>query len=147
MCISENIGNFFVFSFYSLICVTFELELWGSVVVFLAQKGCILESLVDHSLMQLKTNKGQNHPLNLARKSFKVWQTVKNLQLAFWVNHTNPLGLQVSTRRKEQDVLVDEHPQGDEGHVEPVQEVLNRDIHVLLDTLLVVELKDALDKR
>ena len=70
----------------------------------------------------------------------------RNLQLAFWVNHSNPLGLQVSTRRKEQDVLVDEHPQGDEGHVEPVQEVLNRDIHVLLDTLLVVELKDALDE-
>ena len=43
-------------------------------------------------------------------------------------------------------MLVDEHPQGDEGHVEPVQEVLDRDIHVLLDTLLVVELKDALDK-
>ena len=69
-----------------------------------------------------------------------------NLELAFWVNHSNPLGLQISTRRKEQDVLVDEHPKGDEGHVEPVQEVLNRDIHVLLNMLLVVELNDALDK-
>ena len=71
----------------------------------------------------------------------------RNLQFAFWVDHSNPLGLQVSTRCKEQDVLVDEHPKGDEGHVEPVQEVLNRDIHVLLDMLLIVELKDALDKR
>ena len=69
-----------------------------------------------------------------------------NLQLAFWVDHSNPLGLLIGTRGKEEYVLVDEHAEGDEGHVEPVQEVLNRNIHVLLNVLLVVELKDALEK-
>ena len=69
-----------------------------------------------------------------------------NLQFTLRINHSYPLGLLVSARGEEQDVLVDEHPEGDEGHVEPVQEVLDRDIHVLLDTLLVVELKHALDK-
>ena len=71
----------------------------------------------------------------------------ENLQFALRVNHSNPLGLLISTRCKEQDVLVDEHAEGDEGHVEPVQEVLDGNIHVLLNMLLVVELKDALDKR
>ena len=49
MCISGKIGNYF-YSF-TLKFATFELEFWGGVVVFLAQKGCVLESLVDHSLM------------------------------------------------------------------------------------------------
>ena len=67
-----------------------------------------------------------------------------HLQLALWVNHTNPLGLLIGARGEEQDVLVDEHAQGDERHVEPVQEVLDRDVHVGLDVLLVVEVEDAL---
>ena len=49
MCISGKIGNYF-YSF-TLKFATFELEFWGGVVVFLAQKGCVLESLVDDSLM------------------------------------------------------------------------------------------------
>ena len=44
-------------------------------------------------------------------------------------------------------MLVDEHPEGDEGHVEPVQEVLDGNIHVLLNMLLVVELKDTLRQK
>ena len=67
-----------------------------------------------------------------------------HLQLALWVNHTNPLGLLIGARGEEQDVLVDEHAQGDERHVEPVQEVLDRDVHVGLHVLLVVEVEDAL---
>ena len=31
--------------------VTFELQLWRSIVVFFAQKGCILESLMDDTLV------------------------------------------------------------------------------------------------
>ena len=67
-----------------------------------------------------------------------------NLQFTLRINHSYPLGLLVSARGEEQDVLVDEHPEGDEGHVEPVQEVLDGNIHVLLNMLLVVELKDTL---
>ena len=67
-----------------------------------------------------------------------------HLQLALWVNHTNPLGLLIGARGEEQDVLVDEHAQGDERHVEPVQEVLDRDVHVGLHVLLVVEVEDTL---
>ena len=40
--------------------------------------------------------------------------------------------------------MVDEHPKRDEGHVEPVQEVLDRDVHVGLHVLLVVEVEDTL---
>ena len=69
-----------------------------------------------------------------------------NLQLALGINHSNSFGLLISTRCEEEDVLVDEHTEGDEGHVEPVQEVLDGNIHVLLNVLLVVELKDTLDK-
>ena len=36
--------------------VTFELQLWGSVVVFLAQKSCILERLMDDTLCFLVGN-------------------------------------------------------------------------------------------
>ena len=67
-----------------------------------------------------------------------------HLQLALWVNHTNPLGLLIGARGEEQDVLVDEHAQGDERHVEPVQEVLDRDVHVGLHVLLVVEVEHTL---
>ena len=70
-----------------------------------------------------------------------------NLQLALGINDSNPFGLLIGTRGKEEDMLVDEHPERDEGHVEPVQEVLDGNIHVLLNMLLVVELKDTLDKR
>ena len=31
--------------------VTFELQLWRSIVVFFAQKGCVLESLMDDTLV------------------------------------------------------------------------------------------------
>ena len=43
-----------------------------------------------------------------------------DLQLALWINYTDPLGLLVGAGGEEQDVLVDEHAQGDERHVEPV---------------------------
>ena len=49
MCLSGKIGNYFCS--FTLKFATFELEFWGGVVVFLAQKGCVLESLVDDSLM------------------------------------------------------------------------------------------------
>ena len=67
-----------------------------------------------------------------------------DLQLALWINYTDPLGLLVGAGGEEQDVLVDEHAQGDERHVEPVQEVLDRDVHVGLHVLLVVEVEDTL---
>ena len=67
-----------------------------------------------------------------------------DLQLALWVDHTDPLGLLIGAGGEEQDVLVDEHAQGDERHVEPVQEVLDRDVHVGLHVLLVVEVEDTL---
>ena len=67
-----------------------------------------------------------------------------HLQLALWVDHTDPLGLLIGAGGEEQHVLVDEHAQGDERHVEPVQEVLDRDVHVGLHVLLVVEVEHTL---
>ena len=75
----------------------------------------------------------------------KLLKMIKlHLQLALWVDHTDPLGLLIGAGGEEQHVLVDEHAQGDERHVEPVQEVLDRDVHVGLHVLLVVEVEDTL---
>ena len=82
------------------------------------------------------------HSLMIHLKLLKMLDL--DLQLALWVNHTDPLGLLIGAGGEEQDVLVDEHAQGDERHVEPVQEVLDRDVHVGLHVLLVVEVEDTL---
>ena len=75
----------------------------------------------------------------------KLLKMIKlDLQLALWVDHTDPLGLLIGAGGEEQHVLVDEHAQGDERHVEPVQEVLDRDVHVGLHVLLVVEVEHTL---
>ena len=128
--------------------VTFELQLWRSIVVFFAQKGCVLESLMDDTLVLSEVILANKQGLEGTRQNFHGrYGNQKHLQFTLRIDHSYPLGLLVSARGEKQDVLVDEHPEGDEGHVEPVQEVLDGNIHVLLNMLLVVELKDALDKR
>ena len=128
--------------------VTFELQLWRSIVVFFAQKGCVLESLMDDTLVLSEVILANKQGLEGTRQNFHGrYGNQKHLQFTLRINHSYPLGLLVSARGEKQDVLVDEHPEGDEGHVEPVQEVLDGNIHVLLNMLLVVELKDTLRQK
>ena len=128
--------------------VTFELQLWRSIVVFFAQKGCVLESLMDDTLVLSEVILANKQGLEGTRQNFHGrYGNQKHLQFTLRIDHSYPLGLLVSARGEKQDVLVDEHPEGDEGHVEPVQEVLDGNIHVLLNMLLVVELKDTLRQK
>ena len=49
------------------------------------------------------------HSLMIHLKLLKMLDL--DLQLALWVNHTDPLGLLIGAGGEEQDVLVDEHAQ------------------------------------
>lgn len=94
---------------------TFDLDVGRAAVVLLTEEGRVLEGLHDDGL-----------------------------ELAGGVDHADPPGVQVGVWLEEQGVLVDEHPHGDPRHVEPVEEVLDGHVGLVVHLVGLLELEHAL---
>ena len=70
--------------------------------------------------------------------------TLDTLDLTAGVNHAYSLGILVSIWFKQELVLVYEHSHGYPGHVEPVQEVLDGHVCLLVHCVRLLQLQHPL---